>query len=196
MNDKLKLILAACIGTGGFAAGYFVGGGSGVSSAKSPRGAADAPAPAGKMPAQSGDVSVAGSAAEKSAQFASVSGATDKETRFFSAFREPDDLKRTHDLVDAAASLSLDELPGLLARIRTMPPDAREMLMHSETSASSSISSTASSSSEAPAADWLASVVAFFLPGINRTNGITATMTDANSVAPTTACIVVLRLSA
>src|SRR5947209_2779549 len=101
MNDKLKLILAACIGTGGFGVGYFVGGGSGVTTVKSAKGVSDAPASGGSASAQRGDSSASG-AAGSSAQFATMSGATEKESRFFSAFREPDDLKRTHDLVEAA----------------------------------------------------------------------------------------------
>ena len=129
MNDKLKLILAACIGTGGFAVGYFVGGGSGVTAAKSVHGAADASAAGGGAATQQGESSAAGNGDGKPAQFATLSGATEKESRFFSAFREPDDLKRTHDLVEAAGALSMEEIPGLIARIRSMPPDVREMLM-------------------------------------------------------------------
>ncbi len=129
MNDKLKLILAACLGTGGFAVGYFVGGGSAVTATKSAHGAPDAAAASAGSPARPDESPASGNVSGKSAQFGTLTGATDKETRFFSAFREPDELKRTHDLVEAANALSLEELPGLIARIRTMPPDAREVLM-------------------------------------------------------------------
>ncbi len=127
MNPKIKLVAACSLGLGGFALGFLAGGG------RSPlkpdgRGAADrsdAGAGAGQKSADSSNPAGSG----ERGQFATMAGASDKESRFFSAFREQDDLKRTHDLVDAAAALSMEEIPGLIARIRAMPPDAREMLM-------------------------------------------------------------------
>ena len=128
MNDKKKLIAACTLGFGGFALGFLVGGGRASSKTG---GHGDASRAVGSVAGHAGsaDLSSAGAAAEARGQFATLVGATEKETRFFSVFREQDDLKRTHDLVDAAAALSMEEIPGLIARIRAMPPDAREMLM-------------------------------------------------------------------
>ncbi len=127
MNPKIKLFAACSLGLGGFALGFIAGGGR-APTKPDPRGNAgrtDSASGAAQYGSDSPDATAKGARG----QFATVSGATEKESRFFSAFREQDDLKRTHDLVDAAAALSMEEIPGLLARIRTMPPDAREMLM-------------------------------------------------------------------
>ena len=131
MTDRLKLILAACIGTGVFAPGVLVGRGHADTTGKSARRDAGSASERAGFWMRSGDSSATGngSAAGPAGQFAALGAATEKETKFFSAFREPDDLKRMHDLVEAASVMSIEEMPALVARIRSMPPDAREMLM-------------------------------------------------------------------
>ena len=54
---------------------------------------------------------------------------TDKEAKLFGAFRDPNDMRRISAMYDAANALTLEEIPGLIAKIRSMPPDAREALM-------------------------------------------------------------------
>ncbi len=125
MNDKIKLVAACSLGFGGFALGFFAGGGRGASR-PGDAGRADFP-DSGRT--KSAEAAEHGASAGGRGQFATMPGASEKETRFFSAFREPDDLQRTHDLVEAAGALSPEEIPALLARIRTLPPDARELLM-------------------------------------------------------------------
>ena len=128
MNPKIKLFAACSLGLGGFALGFLAGGGRASMKPGGQRAADHSELAAGADFKSSDSSSPAAQGGERG-QFATLSGATEKEGRFFSAFREQDDLKRTHDLVDAAGALSLEEIPGLIARIRAMPPDAREMLM-------------------------------------------------------------------
>src|SRR5438132_1482929 len=117
MNNKTKLIVASSIGLSGFALGFLVGG--------SPRGVTQGQ---GERSArgQSGDqsdgqslrwsdrVGAQGKTANPmSTQFAGISASSDKESKLFAALRDPDDLRRMHDLFETASSLTLEELPAL-----------------------------------------------------------------------------------